>query len=288
VSYTQSPLRYPGGKSRLSRLLAKFIELNNLQDGIYIEPYAGGAGAGLNLLFSEYVSRLILNDADKDICLFWRSILFDTESFIKLLNDTPVSIDEWRKHRQILKNKDTYSELEIAFSTFYLNRCNRSGILYAGPIGGQLQSGKWLIDARFNKVELTRRIEKIALFASRISIHNLDAIDFMKQHILPLAVLGNRLLVYLDPPYYSKGSQLYLNYYEPEDHVTLANFINNQLGFKWIVTYDDVPQVRQLYSEQEITTYSPHYSAYSARIGKEIIIYCPKCLLPRIRAEVSN
>jgi DNA adenine methylase len=288
VSYIQSPLRYPGGKSGLSGLLAQFIELNNLQDGIYIEPYAGGAGAGLKLLFSEYVSELILNDADRNIYLFWRSILFDTERFIKLLNDTPISIDEWEKRRQILKNSEVHSELEIAFSTFYLNRCNRSGILYAGPIGGQLQSGKWLLDARFNKVELTRRIEKIALFASRISIHNLDAIDFIKQHALPLAVLDNRLLVYLDPPYYSKGSQLYLNYYVAENHVTLANFINNQLGFKWIVSYDDVPQIRQLYSERRITTYSPRYSAHSAKIGKEVIIYCPNCLLPKFEPEISN
>jgi len=288
VSYTQSPLRYPGGKSSLSGLLAKFIELNNLQDGIYIEPYAGGAGAGLNLLFSEYASKLILNDADRNIYLFWRSILFDTERFVRLLNDTPISIDEWKKHRQILKNSEGYSELEIAFSTFYLNRCNRSGILYAGPIGGQLQSGKWLIDARFNKVELIRRIEKIAFFASRISIHNLDAIDFIKRDVLPLAVPDNRLLVYLDPPYYSKGSQLYLNYYVPEDHVTLANFINSQLGFKWIVSYDDVRQIRQLYSEREITTYSPRYSAHSAKVGKEVIIYCPNCLLPKLETEISN
>lgn len=288
MSYTQSPLRYPGGKSSLSGLLAKFIELNNLQDGIYIEPYVGGAGAGLKLLFSEYVSELILNDADRNIYLFWRSILCDTERFVRLLNDTPISIDEWKKHRQLLKNSEVYSELEIAFSTFYLNRCNRSGILYAGPIGGQLQSGKWLIDARFNKVELTRRIEKIALFASRVSIHNLDAIDFINQHVLPLAVLDNHLLVYLDPPYYSKGSQLYLNYYVPEDHVILANFINNQLGFKWIVSYDDVPQIRQLYSEREITTYSPRYSAHSAKIGKEVIVYCPNCLLPKLEPEISN
>lgn len=288
MSYTQSPLRYPGGKSSLSGLLAKFIELNNLQDGIYAEPYAGGAGAGLNLLFSEYVSELILNDADRNIYLLWQSILYDTEGFVRLLNDTPISIDEWRKRRQILKNSEVYSELEIGFSTLYLNRCNRSGILYAGPIGGQLQSSKWLIAARFNKVELTRRIEKIALFASRVSIHNLDAIDFVKQCILPLAVLDNRLLVYLDPPYYSKGSQLYLNYYVPEDHVTLANFINSQPEFKWIVSYDDVPQIRQLYSEREIATYSPRYSAHGARIGKEVIIYCPNCLVPEFEPETSN
>ena len=56
MGITHSPLRYPGGKSILSPLLGNFIEINNLLDGIYIEPYAGGAGAALKLLFSEYVT----------------------------------------------------------------------------------------------------------------------------------------------------------------------------------------------------------------------------------------
>jgi len=282
MGYTQSPLRYPGGKSSFSRLLAEFIELNNLQDGVYVEPYAGGAGAGLNLLFSERVNSIIINDADRFIYLFWKSILFDTERFIKLINDTPISIDEWQRRRQILQSSQSYPELEIAFSTFYLNRCNRSGILYAGPIGGQSQTGKWRLDARFNKKELIRRIEKIALFNSRIFVCNLDAIKFIEQRVLPLAVPNNRLLVYLDPPYYSKGDQLYLNYYAAEDHVTLAEFINAQVRFKWIISYDNVPQVRQLYGERASNVFFLYYSARSAKVGSEVVIYCPNCVRPDI------
>lgn len=282
MGYTQSPLRYPGGKSSFSRLLAEFIELNNLQDGVYVEPYAGGAGAGLNLLFSERVNNIIINDADRFIYLFWKSILFDTERFIKLINDTPISIDEWQRRRQILQSAQSYPELEIAFSTFYLNRCNRSGILYAGPIGGQSQTGKWRLDARFNKKELIRRMGKIALFNSRISVYNLDAIEFIEQCVLPLAVPNNRLLVYLDPPYYSKGDQLYLNYYAAEDHITLAEFINAQVGFKWIISYDNVPQVRQLYGERATNVFFLYYSAHSAKVGSEVVIYCPNCVRPDI------
>lgn len=282
MGYTQSPLRYPGGKSSFSRLLAEFIELNNLQDGVYVEPYAGGAGAGLNLLFSERVNNIIINDADRFIYLLWKSILFDTERFIKLINDTPISIDEWQRRRQILQSAQSYPELEIAFSTFYLNRCNRSGILYAGPIGGQSQTGKWRLDARFNKKELIRRMGKIALFNSRISVYNLDAIEFIEQCVLPLAVPNNRLLVYLDPPYYSKGDQLYLNYYAAEDHVTLAEFINAQVGFKWIISYDNVPQVRQLYGERATSVFFLYYSAHSAKVGSEVVIYCPNCVHPDI------
>lgn len=285
MGFTQSPLRYPGGKSNLSKLLAEFIELNGLLDGIYVEPYAGGAGAGLQLLFSERVKRLILNDADKRIYLFWQSILSNTDSFLKLISDTPISIIEWHRRKQILENPHSYSELEIAFSAFYLNRCNRSGILNAGPIGGQLQTGKWHIDARFNKRKLIKRIEKIAMFNSRISVYNLDAIQFIVHHVLPLASPQNRLLVYLDPPFYSKGDQLYLNYYKEEDHATLAVFINAQLGFKWIISYDNVPQIRQLYSERVIDKYSLYYSAHSTRVATELIIYCPNCVHPDIRDD---
>lgn len=280
MGYTQSPLRYPGGKSSFTRLLAEFIELNNLQDGVYVEPYAGGAGAGLNLLFSERVNNIIINDADRFIYLFWKSILFDTEKFIKLINDTPISIDEWQRRKQILENVQSHSELEIAFSIFYLNRCNRSGILNAGPIGGHSQNGRWRLDARFNKKELIRKIEKIALFNSRIAIYNLDAIEFIEQCVLPLAVPNNRLLVYLDPPYYSKGDQLYLNYYTAEDHVTLAEFINVQFGFKWIISYDNVPQINQLYSERAINVFPLYYFAHSAKVGSEVVIYCPNCVIP--------
>ena len=282
MGHTQSPLRYPGGKSRFSRLLAEFLELNGLLDGVYVEPYAGGAGAGLQLLFSQRVKKIILNDADRRIYLFWHSMLSKTEDFIKLINDTPISITEWHRRKQVLENIQDCSDLEIAFSTFYLNRCNRSGILNAGPIGGQLQTGKWSLDARFNKKELIKRIEKIAMFGSRISVYNLDAIKFIEQHILPLALPNNSLLVYLDPPYYSKGDQLYLDYYKEEDHVILAEFINAQVGFKWIVSYDNVPQIRQLYRERVIDEFSLYYSAHKSKVGTELVIYCPYCVYPEI------
>ncbi len=282
MGYTQSPLRYPGGKSSFTRLLAEFIELNNLQDGVYVEPYAGGAGAGLNLLFSERVNNIIINDADRFIYLFWKSILLDTERFIKLINDTPVSFDEWQRRKQIIKSAQSHSEIEVAFSTFYLNRCNRSGILNAGPIGGKSQTGTWHLDARFNKESLIKKIEKIALYNSRISIYNLDAIEFMERYILPLTVTNNRLMVYLDPPYYSKGDRLYLNYYTADDHVKLAEFINRQYGFKWIVSYDDVPQIRQLYSDNVINEVSLYYSAHRTKIGSEVIIYSPECVIPDV------
>lgn len=285
LSITHSPLRYPGGKSILSPLLGNFIEINNLLDGIYIEPYAGGAGAALKLLFSEYVNEIILNDADKSIFSFWYSILNHTEDFIKLIYDTPVNLEEWDRQRYIFKNPSSFNTVQIGFSTFFLNRCNRSGILYAGPIGGQYQSGAWHLDVRFNKLNLEKKIEKIALYKSRISIFNKDALVFLEKYVKSFTIKNQKILVYLDPPYYSKGSQLYLNYYNHEDHVMLSKYILGQKKYKWIISYDDVPEIKALYNGLTKTVFSINYFVHRAKIGKEIIIYCPDCNIPNDALE---
>ena len=59
-----SPLRYPGGKSRITDFVKQIIKDNNLLDGVYVEPYAGGAAVALSLLMDEYVSSIIINDKD--------------------------------------------------------------------------------------------------------------------------------------------------------------------------------------------------------------------------------
>lgn len=283
MGITNTPLRYPGGKSIFTKFLANFIELNELSDGIYVEPFAGGAGAGINLLFSEYVNNIILNDADYAIYCFWKSILYDTEKFLRLLNDKPINVEEWQYQRKIFRNRFNHSELEAGFSAFYLNRCNRSGILYAGPIGGQSQEGEYRINARYNKRNLTKKIEKIALYNFRISIYNLDAIDFLEIYIKPLSMKHSKVFVYLDPPYYIKGSQLYMNFYEKEDHVNLSNYINAQKSYKWIVSYDDVPEIKELYETRAKNIFPLNYFAHSAKLGKEVLIFCPDCHYPDIR-----
>lgn len=149
MSKAHSPLRYPGGKSVLSDLLADAIALNGLQDGVYVEPYAGGAGAALALLFGEHVQSIVLNDADPCVYAFWDAVLNKKDDFIRRINETPVSIEEWQHQRDIYRNQQRHSRIKVAFASFYLNRCNRSGIMVnGGPIGGIGQSGKWKIDAR--------------------------------------------------------------------------------------------------------------------------------------------
>lgn len=275
-----SPLRYPGGKAILSDFLAEVLVVNGIRDGIYIEPYAGGAGAALNLLFAEHVQHIVLNDADPCIFAFWNAILHRKHDFIRRLKDTPVTIDEWKRQREIYRQQARQSRIKVAFAAFYLNRCNRSGIIAnGGLIGGLEQTGNWKLDARFNKDELVRRIEKIYCYRDRIQLYNMDAADFL-ENVGHLGRTRNDILVYLDPPYYLKGSGLYLNYYQPADHVKLASFIKQQEAFKWLMTYDDVPVIRTLYSDCMTFAFQINYSAHSRKKGNELLIHGNDLVMP--------
>lgn len=192
-----SPLRYPGGKKKLTGFIKDVIECNDLLGGTYIEPFAGGASVALSLLFTEYVNNIVINDIDRSIYAFWHSVINSTEELCRLIRNTTVSVEEWDRQRAVQEHKGDCDVLELGFSTFFLNRTNRSGIVKGGIIGGREQTGKWKIDCRYNRADLIKRIEKVALYANRIELHNQDAIDFINA-IRP--VLGANVLIYFDPP----------------------------------------------------------------------------------------
>lgn len=275
-----SPLRYPGGKAVLSDFLAQVIAVNDLQDGVYVEPYAGGAGAALALLFGEHVQRIVLNDADPCVYAIWNAILNRKDDFIRRLKETPVTIEEWKFQRDVYRNQHRHSRIKVAFASFYLNRCNRSGIMVnGGPIGGFEQIGKWKLNARYNRGELIRRIEKIHLYRKRIEIYNLDALDFLSNIVEPSEATG-KTLVYLDPPYYVKGRELYLNHYRPDDHAQLSEFIKRQTRYRWLMTYDNVPEIRSLYNECGTACFDLRYSAHTSKLGNELLIYTQTLTMP--------
>lgn len=273
-----SPLRYPGGKGKVANYFKQVFKDNLLCDGIYVEPYAGGASVALSLLFNEYASKIIINDIDISIYSFWNSVLTSTEEFCKLVRDTPINVETWRLQKQVQKERHEFSEIEIGFSTFFLNRTNRSGILKAGIIGGLEQKGEWKIDARFNKIDLIKRIERIALYKDKIDLYNIDAVDLINnlKDNLPY-----KSLIYFDPPYYVKGKDLYLNYFNDSDHNKISEAISRIDKQKWIITYDDVPQIQNLYKQYRSKSFKLNYSAGKvARKGDEIIIYSDNLYIP--------
>lgn len=272
-----TPLRYPGGKAKLAPFIQDLCQINNLMKRHYAEPYAGGAGVAIGLLLSNTVDEIHINDIDEAIYYFWHSMLNDTESFLKKITDTSVTIEEWYKQKEILNNLKGYSELERGFATFFLNRTNRSGILNAGVIGGKNQSGDYKLDARFNKSNLIERIEKIALHAKKIHITNLDAIEFLKSVDKKMP---KNSLIYLDPPYYVKGQGLYRNFYNHNDHVEIKNVVES-LSSPWIVSYDNCIEIKDIYSDHLSKEYSLTYSAHVKGQGSEVMFYKNSLKLPK-------
>ncbi|HEY2032328.1 MAG TPA: DNA adenine methylase [Rhizomicrobium sp.] len=269
-----TPLRYPGGKGKLAPLIKSIIVANRLLDGEYAEPYAGGAGIALELLFHDYVSHIHINDFSRPVHAFWKSVLNQPEKLTRLIHDTPLTVRSWDKQKKIFAHESDHSDLEVGFAVFFLNRTNRSGILNGGIIGGRDQGGPWKIDARFNKKGLIERIEAVARMKRRISVTQMDALKFLKTRS---SALPAKTLIYLDPPYYVKGSELYYDFYQHEDHERLEKFVASDLTDKnWIVSYDNVPTIRKLYNDYRHVVYRIGYSARSAREGAEIMFFSDK------------
>lgn len=278
-----SPLRYPGGKASLSGFLTDVIDLNDLRGCVYFEPYAGGAGAALSLLRNEVVSEIIINDADRRIYAFWQSALKENERFVSKVLSVPLTIKEWYKQREICTNPSTHSRFDVGFAAFYMNRCNRSGVLTgAGPIGGYEQTGKWRLGVRFSREPLAERFLILERMRKRIQITDLDAIDFLKTR-LPRGSQRSSAFVYLDPPYVHKGQRLYLNSYGPSDHTQVARYLNSQTTLPWIMSYDDTELVRDLYYQNQISSLPIRYSLQEKRSAKEIVIAPHRLLVPRTR-----
>lgn len=269
-----SPLRYPGGKAKIAEFIKQVVNDNGLLDGIYVEPYAGGAAVALSLLINGYVSRIIINDKDRSIYAFWHSVLYNTDRLCQLIEETPVNMDTWKIQRELQAHKEGIDLLPLGFSTFFMNRTNRSGIIKAGVIGGYNQTGKYKIDARYRKDKLIARIRRIASYADQIELHNEDAVDFVNQ-ILQMA--PQNTILYLDPPYYKKGKGLYMNYYDDADHERIREVLGHVDTLKWIVSYDNSLFIKGLYEAFRHQEFYLNYSANNKSKGTEILFFSNNC-----------
>jgi DNA adenine methylase len=266
-----SPLRYPGGKGKLAGFLEALIKSNALLDCEYVEPYCGGAAIALELLLHEYVSRIHINDLSKPVYAFWKSVLNHTDELCRLVRDTPLTVKSWDKQKRILANQGDFGTAVVGFATFFLNRTNRSGILNGGVIGGRDQTGPWKIDARFNRDELIFRIESIAKMRDRIRLTRMDALRFLATKVDEWPA---KTLIYLDPPYYEKGRHLYYDYYEPKDHEHIHRLLVSSFKEKyWVVSYDDVAPISELYNDCRGFSYGVGYSSRCARKGSEVMFF---------------
>ena len=262
-----SPLRYPGGKASMTPLLRALRHLNDIDDLPVAEPFAGGAGASLSLLYADDATEIHINDFDPAIYDFWWSAVHDSTRLLHYLDTVPISVEEWQRWRAVYHDAGA-SRLRRGFAAFYLNRCNRSGIIKDGSvIGGLDQRGAWTIGARFNRHGLRERLEQLAVFADRIHVTGNDGIDFLR------AADPARTMWFVDPPYYAKGPTLYMNGLDPAYHERLAQTLAARQNAAWVLTYDDCPEIRALYSDwAAVRPFSLRYVAAERRNGNEVLI----------------
>lgn len=273
---TPSPLRYPGGKTKIYSYVRKILEYNDLLGHTYVEPFAGGAGLAIKLLLNGDVRRIVINDYDPAIYAFWYSVLNYTEDLCELIQRTEITPSEWQRQREIYLQQNISNSLELGFSTFFLNRTNVSGIIKGGMIGGQDQNGNYGIEARFNKPDLIRKIQNIAKHKRQIVLYNLDAKELLQPQYLGQF---NKVFINFDPPYVKKGAKLYENSFSEEDHRTLCGRIS-QCGCKWIVTYDVCPLVANLYSSFRCSYLDITYSVHKTKKAQEYIFFSNNLNLP--------
>ena len=235
-----SPLRFPGGKSKLTNLFKKILEENNVKN-FFIEPFAGGAGLGVNLLFLNKIDNLIINDSDRSIYAFWYCVLNKNKAFCEKIEKTEINISNWKIQKSIQLNKKKVDLFSLGFSTFFLNRTNYSGIINAGPIGGKNQLGKYQINCRFNKKKLIKKIKLIHDLKSRIRIYNLD---FAK--IIIMFEKKKNAIFYFDPPYLENSKGLYDCNFKFEEHLNLLSMLK-KMKARWVLSNSDSEKIQKMY-----------------------------------------
>ena len=244
---------------------------------IWMEPFAGGAGAGLALLAAGRVPEVWLVDQNPALSAMWRAMCDQGEELAARVAATVPNLAVWHEAKAVLQASEAGEQLEdldLGLAAFLVNRCSRSGIVNSrvGPIGGKHQDGRWTVASRFNAAELAERIRRVHRFAQQgqLRFGEGDAIA----HIADLndSGIGDELLLFVDPPYLREGNRLYANGMTAADHQALADTLNT-CQTPWLLTYDNEPLVPdRLYPDCRVLAYEIPNTANQQRVAWEYAV----------------
>lgn len=262
----KSPLRYPGGKSKALDQIVPHIPLNIAE---YREPFVGGGSVFLAIkqLFGSRIKLYWINDLNYDLCCFWayakdgNELLVDAVTEIKRTYTNGRDLFDYYTHEDL-----KLSDFERAVRFFVLNRITFSGTVDSGGYSQQA------FERRFTDSSI-ERLQKLSLC---LSSSHITMGDYEKLLVQP----GNDVFIFLDPPYFSATkSKLYGvkgSLHTTFDHERFAENMR-QCPHRWLITYDDSPKIRKLFSFATITEWTLQYGMNNykqefAAAGRELLI----------------
>lgn len=257
----------------MSSYVSGVLEENLLAGCTFYEPYAGGASVSLDLLRMGFVDKAVLIERDPLVYAFWHSVFNATDALCEAIEACEVTLETWHDLQATKAVDDpttsTYTLLQLGLSGLFFNRTNFSGIIGAGPIGGQAQTSAYKINCRFNKTALIKQIKTASLLAPRVSVIFGDALTYLRNNTTKIS--AGFSFVYIDPPYYTQGRKLYRHHYTDTDHEMLATYITSQ-SYPWLVSYDDHPRIRELYALEQMQHIYLDYKVKTSRTAQELLI----------------
>ncbi len=247
---TLTPFRYPGSKNKMLPILMEHIDKMIKDETAFTDAFVGGGSVVLEVATKYPKIELNINDKDVWMFSFWDIVCGEaTDQLPDLLSliDQPATLEQFYKLRAL----EEPDRLECAYSAIFFNRTTFSGILKSGPIGGKEQKSKYPVDCRYNAAKIKKKIIAMnKLLAGRTTVDNVDINSYLGSR-------SNQGLIYLDPPYFVKGSALYTEFMKPSEHMNMARTLQNKKN--WILSYDDCPEIRGLYFDQQIIDLAARY-----------------------------
>lgn len=237
-----SPFRYPGGKTWLVPEVRRWLQATKRTPSTFVEPFAGGAMAGLTAAAEGLAEHVFLGELDTDVAAVWKTIFngkpADVEWLKNQILDFEVNLENVRK---ILDGKPR-ADKAIAFRTIVRNRMQRGGIMAAGA--GLVKAGEAGrgLHSRWYPVTLGTRIDALHAIKNRVTFEQVDAFEAVKRYAKDADAF-----FFVDPPYTAGGKNAGKRLYThcEIDHEGLFALMASVKG-SVMLTYDDAPEVRAL------------------------------------------
>jgi len=261
-----SMFRYPGGKSRLKKQIVSVIKAYYAKDNCYttcryVEPFFGGGSIGRELLDS--ICSVAINDYDIGIAAFWHALINNPEELCEYVNSFTPTTDAFYEFKKIFLDEGLrdsvlidkkYSLPHIGFMKMALHQISYSGLgaKSGGPLGGAAQKSDYKIDCRWSPENIDKKIWKLRSKLSRVNIfNNTCSFDDFEIFINDVLKESGYNFIYLDPPYYKKGPELYQFSFDEATHLRMADMLQS-IDCPWLLSYDCSEEVKDIYKWAKI------------------------------------